>query len=179
MTRFSEKALFTLLLCLFAVLVLSLTAGLGRVARMVPLAVAVPTLLLLIGQLCMDLAPRLAEGLSRWEKRDLFSVEPLREKSLGRIETDENGEPSPRARRERTALLWLSVLGCLVYLFGFLAGLPAHILLYWKMRSQARWAPSAVAAAGMLILLYLLLVQVLEFPLYRGRLWDWLSRASM
>jgi len=175
MTRFGQKAALTLLLCLFAGVVLSLSAGLGRVARMVPLAVAVPTLLLLIGQLCMDLVPRLAAGLERWEKRDLFRVEPLRERSLGRLGTDESGEPIPRARRERIALLWLSVLGCLVFLFGFLAGLPAHILLYWKMRLQARWVPSALAAAGMWILLYLLLVQLLEFPLYRGHLWDRLS----
>jgi len=178
MIRLSERVLFTLTMCLFSVLILSLSADLGRVARMVPLAVAIPTLLLLILQLCMDLMPGLAEGLQRWEKADLFKVEPLRAASSGWIAIDEKDATVPLPRRERIALLWLAALGGLVYLLGLLPGLPCYILLYWKNRLKAGWLPSAAAAAGILILLYLLLVQVLDFPLYHGLCWDWLTGAS-
>ena len=75
MIKLNGKALFTLMMLAFAGLIFYLTLDLSRVARLVPLAVVIPTLVVLILQLLLDLVPGLAEKYSRFEKRDLFAVE--------------------------------------------------------------------------------------------------------
>lgn len=174
--KFGDRAAFTLLLFAFVILITSLTLGLGRVARLVPLAVAVPTLVALALQLLLDLSPRLAQTYRRLEKRDLFSVETLRAKSQARAVVEETEEKAQRDGSERQTFLWLLLLLPLVHLFGFLMALSLYVFLYFRGRADAGWLLSAAAAAGMGGLLYSVFILALGIHLYEGLLWDWLSK---
>ncbi len=170
MVTFSQRAWFTFSLFAFAGVILYLTLGLGRVARMVPFAVVVPTLLLLVFQLMMDLLPRLAKTYNGWEQKDLFSVEAFREKVSQRVEEVE-GE-ALQGNRERNIFLWLLLMLILIYLLGFLIALPLYTLLYLKRRSE-NWLIALLIAMGIGCLVYGMSILNLGTRLYGGLLWEW------
>lgn len=174
MIRFDEKTLFTSAMFAFVALIFSLTLGLGRVARLVPMVVVIPTLGLLLFQLLIDMFPRVAEKFSRFEKKDVFRVEPLREKSHNEAGA-EQGEEGSRRSQEMIAFLWLSSMLALIYLFGFLIALPVYIFLYLRKRSDEGWLMSAAIAAGMFSLIYGVFILTLGIRLYEGNLWKWLG----
>jgi hypothetical protein len=158
----------------FVAAIFYLTIGLGRAARLVPLSVAVPTLGLLAFQLALDLSPRLARKYGRFEKKDIFRVEPLREKGL--IPEGGEQEDAARSSRERDAFFWLLVSFASLYLLGVLAGLPFYTFLYLKRRSREGWLISAGISAGLWGLLYLVLIIALGARLYEGRVWEWFEK---
>lgn len=175
MNRPGERAFFTFSLLAFVVAIFYMTLGLGRAARMVPLAVAVPTMCLLAFQLVLDLCPRLARKYGRLEKKDLFKVEPLREKSSARTASEPPAEEPAGGDKEANVFLWLLAMLASLFLFGFLIGLPLYVFLYLKLRSGEGWLISSGMAAGVLGLLSLILVFALRARLYEGELWGWLG----
>lgn len=170
---FTRRACFTLLLLAFAGVILSMTFGLGRIARMVPLAVVVPTLLLLALQLMMDLLPGLAQTYGRLENKDLFGVQGLREKINEAVETAKDG--APQGDKESRAFLWLLTMLALVYLLGLLIALPLYTLLYLKSGSE-KWLTAIVIASAIFCLIYGVSILNSGAPLYEGLLWNWLQR---
>lgn len=173
MIKLNENALFTLLLIAFVSVILSLTFGLGRVGRLVPLTVAIPALGLLAFQLMLDLWPQVAKNYSRLEKKDLFRVEPLREKSRANTSSEGAAERMIRRGRESIAFLWLALIFLLIYLFGFLIALPAFTFLYLKVRSGEGWIMSVLRAAGMCVLVYGVFMLALDIRLHEGQVWHW------
>lgn len=169
MVTFSLRASFTFLLFGFAGVICYLTFGLGRVARMVPLAVVIPTLLLLAFQLLMDLLPRLAKTYGGLEQKDLFRVESLRGK-IGQQAEDEELEALQR-NREGKAFVWLLAMLALIYLLGFFIALPLYTLLYLKRRSEG-WVLSVVITVGIACLVYGMSLLDLGTRLYGGLLWE-------
>ena len=169
---FNQKACLTFILFAFAGIIFYLTFGLGSVARMVPFAVVIPTLLLLLFQLMMDMLPRLAQKYSRLENKDLFHVEGLRKKIREPVE-DVEVEALQR-NRERKAFLWLLVMLILIYLLGFLIALPLYTLVYLKRRSE-KWLIAVLVAVGIGCLVYGVSILNLGTRLYGGLLWQWLK----
>jgi hypothetical protein len=169
---FNQKACLTFLLFTFAAVIFCLTFGLGRVARMVPFAVVVPTLLLLLFQLLMDLLPRLAQKYSQLEKKDLFSVEGLRKQVRNPAE-DAKVEPTER-NREGKAFLWLLAMFGLIYLLGAFIAIPFYTLLYLKRHSE-KWLTSIAVTLGICGLVYAMSVFDSGAWLYEGLLWKLLK----
>jgi hypothetical protein len=169
---FNQRTCLTFLLFAFAAVILYLTLGLGSVARMVPFAVVIPTLLLLLFQLMMDMLPRLAQKYSRLENKDLFQVEGLRKQVREPVE-DVEVEALQR-NRERKAFLWLLVMLILIYLLGFLIALPLYTLVYLKRRSE-KWLIAVPVAVGIGCLVYGVSILNLGTRLYGGLLWQWLK----
>lgn len=168
---FSQRACFTALLLAFAGVMFCLTFGLGRVARMVPFAIVVPTLLLLVFQLLMDLLPRLAQSYGRLENRDLFGVQGLREKLAESGEAAEGGQVG---RKEGRAFLWLFFMLGLIYLLGLFMALPLYTLLYLKSGAE-RWLTAIVMALTIACLIYGVSLLDPGARLYAGQLWNWLG----
>jgi hypothetical protein len=173
--NFKGRTCFTLLLLACVGVSLYMTLRLGRVARMVPLAVAVPTFLLLALQLFMDLLPGLAQTYGRLENKDLFGVQGLREQIGNPVEVAE--DKTLQSRRERKSFLWLLLMLALVYLLGLLIALPLYTLLYLKSGSE-KWLTAIVSALAIFGLIYGISVLDLGTQLYKGLLWDWLNRQS-
>lgn len=168
MTRINDRQFFTLALFAFAAMMLVATAGLSEVGRLVPLAVLVPTLVLLLIQLCLDLAPGFEQKHSLLDKKDVFGIERMRLKAA---EEAANSEVS-RGRRELSVFAWVTLIAGLMYLFGSLIGLPLFLLLYLKVRSGEGWALSIGVSGVMFVFLYGVFVAVLNARLHEGWLWS-------
>ncbi len=167
MTRIVGRRLFTLTLFAVAALILYATTRLSEVGRLVPLAVLVPTLGLLLVQLCLDLAPGFVQKHSLLERKDVFGVEQIRKAA----EESANSLPS-RGRRELEVFAWVAFIAGLMYLVGSLIALPLFLLLYLKVRSKEGWVLSIGMAVTMLGFLYVVFVAVLDVRLHDGWLWD-------
>ena len=175
MIRFSEKAVLTLLLFAFAALVLYLTLELSRVARLVPLSVAIPTVGFLLLQLLLDLVPRLTRRFDSFELMRLYRTDWVREK----IRTSFIADPGVPAQESQTAKLsifaWLMMMLSLVYLLGFLIAMPLYTLLYLRRRSGEGWLLSLAVAGATWSFPYGVFHLALRTRLHEGQLWAWLG----
>ncbi|MBI3651087.1 MAG: tripartite tricarboxylate transporter TctB family protein [Acidobacteria bacterium] len=154
-------------------MIFGFTLGLGRVARMVPLAVVLPTLLLLLVQLLMDMRPGLAQAYRRWEQKDLFQVEPLRKQASQQMEKEDMERR--QGDRERQAFFWLLAMLALLYFLGFLVALPLYTLWYLRQHSEG-WLKPMVIAAGIAGFVYGVSILDPGASLYGGWLGHWLGR---
>lgn len=119
-------------------------------AAAVPLAVAAPTLLLLLEQLVT--ARRRASA------------------------ADADTRPPDLGRREATTIAWMLVLLVLLWALGVLAAVPAYLLLHLRVRSRERWYTAVMTAVLAWCVLYSVLVLVLDASLPQGAFLDWLLR---
>jgi hypothetical protein len=174
MNKLNEKVWFTFVLFVFAAVMFFMTLRLGRVARFVPLAVAIPTLALLGFQLLVEAIPELARRFGIVEKKDIFGVEPLREKSVAQTQADLTAAREARNKRELSAFLWLSLMLLLIYLLGFLFALPIFSTVYLKKRAAESWLLSLTVGLTMCLSLYGIFVLLLKVELYEGLLANWL-----
>ncbi len=166
MLKLDEKAAFTVLLLLGTTGLLYVSASLSGPARLVPLAVLVPTLLLLGLQTALDLTPDLAEAWSRLFRKNAFGLGAATATGdgLGR------GEARPR-QRELSAFGWLAGLLSLLMLVGLAPALPLFTLAYLKHQARERW-PLALGMAGAVwVVVHGIFVQLLGARLYEGLLW--------
>jgi hypothetical protein len=177
MIRFRERDIFTLALLALVGFMSYFTARLGPVARLVPTAVALPTLALLVFQLAADLLPSLERRYRRFEKVDLLGVESIRKKVP---EPDlpaadgMNGQSGQNAK-EWGLFLWVLLVPGLVYLLGLLVALPLYVLLHLRCRSRESLALSLSLACGTGLALYGIFVFALRIRLFEGYLWLWLG----
>lgn len=168
MMRNNNRQLFTLALLGFAAVILYATAGLSEVGRLVPLAVLVPTLVLLLVQLCLDVAPGFVQKHSLLEQKDVFGIEQMRPTPA----EEATSSAASRGRRKLSVFAWVAMIPALVYLLGPLIALPLFLLLYLKVRSKEGWAVSIGMAVAMFGFLYGAFVAVLNLRLHEGWLWN-------
>jgi len=177
MIKFRERAIFTLALLAFVGFISYFTASLGPVARLVPMAVAVPTLALLIFQLALDLLPGLERRYGRFEKVDLLGVESFRKRvPVPNLSAAEDmKEQSKQNPKEWGLFLWVLLAPGLMYLLGLLVALPLYVLLYLRCRSRESLALSLSLACGTGLTLYGIFALTLRIRLFEGHLWLWLG----
>lgn len=169
----NQRAGLTLVFLAFAGTLFYLSFGLGSVARTVPFAIVIPTLLLLVVQLLMDLLPGLAAAYRRVENKDLFKVEGFRGQ-FGKPTRDKSSEALER-KSEAKALLWLLAMLAMIWILGFVLALPLYTLIYLKKRSE-KWLVAIPIALVIGCLVYGLSLLNLGARLYEGLLWQWLER---
>jgi hypothetical protein len=171
----TERTVVTLLLVALVAAIGLATLGLGPAARLVPLAVAVPTLGLLALQVLLDVAPRIAEAWSRVARSDPFGVKPIIKRAVGvpgagKVSAVEEG----RGGRELSTVLSLLMMIATIQLFGLFLAVPAYVFVQLKVRTQEGWALSVAVAVGMCVLVYGV-VALAPVRLDNGLVWDWLS----
>lgn len=171
MTNLQAKTVFTLLLLSFILILFILTLDLGRVARLVPLKVVVPTLVFLVFQLVLELAPELAQKFNRFEKIRFVKTEQLRERT--RITSAISVTRNLRANKELGMVAWILSLPVFIYFFGLLIAIPMFMLFYLRWRSGERWLFSIVMTASIWGLIYGVFVIALRIHFYEGLLWNW------
>ena len=126
-------------------LIASLT--LHTTAAIVPLVVAVPTVLILIEQLVREVRrPEIAAGASL-------------------------------PRRERVTLGWMLGLLALIWAIGIVIALPLYLLLYLRVQSRERWTVAITMAAVTWCVLFAGLGLLLGVQPPAGAVWNWLSRS--
>jgi hypothetical protein len=172
MIKFCEQAVFTLVLLVFVGFIFLLALDLGRLARLAPLVIVIPTLVLLVYQFGLDLVSWLALSKGRSRTMDLPGVDRLGE---AQAQLEQRTEAMRRGRRELNMFFWVLLMFAFIFLFGFSFGVPLHTLLYLKVRSGEGWLLSTAMASGMWALLYGVFGLLLPVRLYEGQLWGWLG----
>jgi xanthine/uracil permease len=149
MSAAAERLVLTAVLTLLVAVIVGQAIGLSVVARLAPLAVGVPTLMLLGLELARD------AGRWRHEHEHRAVVSP---------------PPVEAADEPMSILVWAAGLVLGAFLFGMAVGLPLFLALYLRMRSAEGWTMAAVSAASLFVLLHGGLEVLLRVPLYDGLL---------
>ena len=173
MNNSAVKTGFSFFLLLFATILFFLTIELGRIAALVPIKVVIPTLVLLVFQLVLDLVPGLAQKFSRFEKVRFVRSEQHEEDA--RLYFSVSKPEESLAIRERRAFTWILLLLLLIYIFGLTVSVPLYTCLYIKRRAEEGWLYATGMAAGMCIMVYGIFVLILGIRLYEGVFWTWMG----
>ena len=166
---------FTLFLLAVTALQFYLTLGLGRIARLVPLWVVVPTLGLLLLQLIADIAPPRLKWRHHPRTPWLLMARRLTEIGDTGINNAVAGPQSNDAYLAGRNFIWISWMVISIYLLGLLCAVPLYALLYLKTRAGQGWRSSIAVASSMGFILYALIVHVLGKTLNEGQLWSWIG----
>ncbi len=133
-----------------AVLFFMLSMSLGPTARLVPMAVAIPTLVLLLTQFCFDLFPKSSETADHYLHLRLQGVEKLRAQS-GLRKSQTNNALGP-------VLAWFTVAPLLIVLLGFLLATPLYTIAFLRFYAREGWPKSIAIGVAISAVISLLLV---------------------
>jgi len=167
--KFNDRTFFTLGIFLIVLVFVVVAVNYQPKARLVPLAIGIPTLLLALFQLLIDMVPAVGRRFRFLTDYDLFSA--------GEQQTaeDSEGEEERRRRavhrRELEFSVWLSLLMALVYFMGFLAAIPLFLLLFLKLHSGEGWPMTLAITAGTWLFVYVVFILVMDAPLHDGVVW--------
>lgn len=162
---------FAVLVLLFVGVVLVRTPAYSARSQIFPLVIGVPTFLLLVALLAIQLSPRAQALIRAYTVTELFDTDALTERQAA-----EDAEASAEERRslpaERTDVLrisvWIAVLLGVVYLVGLMAGSLAFLLVYYRVYARASLPRVLAYSVLVWLFLYVIFELLLGAPLYTG-----------
>lgn len=164
--------LFTAILTAFVVVIFVLTFQYNEQSQFVPLIVAVPTLLLLLGLFAIQSSERLAERFEGVTSGDILGMEDRMQGVQEQTEETANVEGQTDTYEMRVAALtitgWVLLLFGLVILIGFTVGIPVYLLAYYRLKAELPWSRAIGYTAGIWAFVVVIFLYVLNAPLYPG-----------
>ncbi len=165
--KFNDRTLFTLGVFVLVLLFLILALDYQPRARLVPLIIAVPTLLLTLFQFLIDAIPAVGRRFSFFQEYDLFGIDTGRAAA-----PSEESRPSGNVfRREISFAAWLLFLVALIYFIGYLAAIPLFMILFMRLRSAERWFMTLSITAVTWAFVYFVFIVIMGAPLHEGVVW--------
>ncbi len=165
--KLNDRTLFTLGVFVLVLVFLVLSLGYQPRARLVPVIIAVPTLLLTLFQLLIDMIPAVARRFSFFQEYDLFGIETGR----AAAPSEESRPSSAVFRRELNFAAWLLLLVSLIYFIGYLVAIPLFMVLFMRLRSSERWLTTLSITAVTWAFVYVVFIVVMGAPLHEGVVW--------
>lgn len=165
MNHWTSRSLFSVSVIGIVTFFLINTFALNPLARMVPLAVVIPTWILALAQVRLDLRET---GQNVTNEKTLFGASDEYRRKVSRHSS--TGETLNRMQRSSIGAAWVLMMFGLVYLFGLLPAAPLYTFIYVRLRGKREWPLSAAIAAGVWLLSYLLLMVLSDGSPYRGKL---------
>lgn len=163
---------FTLLLLGFTALVVGMTFQYNEQTQLAPLVVGVPTLLMLLGLLTVQVSTRAARMVDGLTTSDVLGVEEQVKGVKSESEETASVETSGRAYQSRLDALtvsgWVLLLFVLLLLIGFIAGIPVYLLLVYRVRADLSWVRAVGYTTAIWVFIVIIFVYVLNTPLYPG-----------
>jgi hypothetical protein len=164
--RVKEQGVVTLIFLAFVSVLLKMTLGYPYRAKVAPLAVGIPTWILLFIQALYDWVPAFEQRFSLARGSSLFTGE------LASMAAQDQSQPV--RRRELALFIWLTALVIAAYVLGLLAAAILFPLAYLRFWSKEKWI-LAMAYSGVVGLsLYLVLVKLLAAQLPISLVSEWL-----
>jgi hypothetical protein len=163
---------FTTLLVGIVTAVLAETLTLSPSARLVPLAVAAVTLVLLSVQLLGDLRSSRAEFEEKAPYRLSWLREQVRRALLPAAPRDDG---TTEVSREFWVLGWIAVIPVLTWLVGVAVAAPLYTLVYVRKRAREHWPLALVMTMIVAGFPWALARLGIAGRLYEGALWRWLG----
>jgi hypothetical protein len=149
--KFSFRHLFNVAIVVISAMIVVTALGYESQAALLPLIVAVPTLIMSIA---------------------LTILEFKEDRKAPAQEEKEEGAGKEEAKstfaKELNVSIWVIGLFVSLYLFGFVATTFFYTFLTIKVRSGFGWKVSLGVSAGTLAFLYILLIYALDVELYQG-----------
>lgn len=165
MTAALKRAWLSLLFLAVALLLFIMTFSLNPTARLVPMAVAVPTAAILLLQACLDLFPALSGTMARYSRLSLRNVEALRARGIAM---------SPREPGTLGAVMaWFSAAPLLISLLGFTLAAPLYTIAFLRFRASETWITSIAVGIGISLVVALLLTLAAGKSTFGGLLITW------
>ncbi len=165
--KLTDRTLFTLGVFVLVLVFLVLSLGYQPRARLVPLIIAVPTLLLTLLQLLIDMIPAVARRFSFFQEYDLFGIDSGRAAEP----SEENRRSGTVYRRELGFAAWLLLLMALIYFLGYLVAIPLFLILFMRLRSSESWLMTLSITAATWAFVYVVFIMVMGAPLHPGVVW--------
>ena len=75
---------------------------------------------------------------------------------------------NPSVIREVRGFLWVGFFLVVIYLLGFMIGVPVYLLIFWRFSASRSWKQCLLLSAGATFFIYLLFLELLEYRLYSG-----------
>jgi len=148
---------FTLGFLLFLMIVIITSTNYGKKAALFPLAIGIPTLLLVVIELVRDRSSK----LSRILETDLFRMK--RHKAE---QKDKTAEDSQRLHKEIMAILMVIGFFILLMAAGFLASIPFFVFCYTFFFARESWWKALLLSMGTWVFVFLVFCVLMEiqFP---------------
>ncbi len=147
------------MMLLFALLVV-IGMRYNALARLLPMVVAVPGLILTAIQFIRELRSSL-------KAETAASLEEKKKETLS---------PQEVQRREKEAVGWLLAFFVLIYLFGFSIAILVFVLLFTKVFGRESWKLSIGMAVVLWAFVVVVFEQAMKSALYPGVILEWLQR---
>jgi hypothetical protein len=172
--RLTDRTYFTFGIFVLILVFVVLSLNYQPRARFVPLAIGIPTLVLALFQLLIDLIPAVGRRFSFFQEYDVFGIEAGRAAENSR----EQEERSARTihRRELSFAAWLLLLVALIYFLGYLAAIALFLPLFLKLRSSEGWRMTLSITVVTWGFVYVIFILIMDAPLHEGLLWNILAR---
>ncbi len=133
-------------------------------ARLYPLAIGIPMLILAIIQVILDL-----RGVKAKESSDGAPVD---------FQLSQNIDPALARKRAINIFSWIFGFFLLIWLLGFPIAIAAMMFGYLKIQSKEPWVLSIVLTAVGWICFWVLFVWLLNLPFPQGLILEWLGIGS-
>ena len=162
--KLNDRTLFTFGVFVVVLAFLVLSLNYQPRARLVPLIIAVPTLLLTLFQLSIDMIPAVSRRFSFFQEYDLFGIDAGR--------AAEESRPAGNVfRRELSFASWLLLLMALIYFLGYLVTIPLFLILFMRFRSSESWRMTLSITAVTWAFVYVVFIVIMGAPLHEGVVW--------
>lgn len=78
------------------------------------------------------------------------------------------GWVNPMVIKELIGFAWIGFFLLLIYLAGFLIGIPLYLLVFLRFSAGRSWKECLLLSGGATLSIYLLFIELLEYRLYSG-----------
>ena len=130
-------------------------------ARLYPLAIGIPMIILAIIQVILDW-----KGVERKQQDDAVPVD---------FQMTQTVEPALAKRRAIVMFSWFLGFFLAIWLLGFSITIPLMVFTYLKIQSNEGWIISIVLTVAAWLVFYLLFVRLLTLPFPDGLIFTWLG----
>jgi hypothetical protein len=154
----------SLLMSFFFTLIVILSLGYPEKARLVPLVVAVPGLILSLVQLVYDLIGRPDKSQKDADEKDKGYSAMANQYQL---EEEEMSATEVR-KREWLMVAWIVFFLVIILLFGFWISIAAIILLFTRFYGKESWKMTLILTGAGWLSIYLIFWVILQVPLFEG-----------
>lgn len=159
---------FTLFLLLIFLIFVILAIGYNPTARVVPLIVGIPGVILCAILLSSYYIPAVDKRINTLKQKTFFEVEVGDEKKQQKNLQKSEEEFKKTSLKELNMVAWIIGFLIGIYILGFIVAIPLFTFLFLKFREKESLRMSILVSAGSWAAIYTMFSLLLKAQLYSG-----------
>ena len=149
----NEEKIFMAILLIIMLVMVFMAFKYSTGARVLPLLSGIAATAMMGVIVLMAFSSRMASLYEKFEAKDILSKVMM--------SRDEK-------KREISVVAWFTGCTFIIYLLGFMVGIPVFLFLFLKIWGKESWVLSLVTAGVVLGVIYFSFVDILNVPLHKG-----------